>query len=199
MQESHDEESLLWKEFKKGDREAFALLYQKHIIPLIAYGSKICSDRDLLKDQIQELFIELWNSRRNLADTDSVRYYLLKALRYKLIRQEKRHHSQENALQINDLQIDGEIEAPIETAIMEKEILESYRSLLKKALGHLTQRQQEIIQLRYYQGLTHEQIAKLMDMNYQSVSNLLHKALFRLKEQMKIPVLAFVFLFVHPL
>jgi len=186
MCERHEDEVLLWLQFKEGDRDAFAILYQKHIIPLIAYGTKICPDRELLKDQIQELFVELWNSRENLSATDSIRFYLLKALRYKLIRQGRHRHIHTRVESIpysNTL-----MEAPIETSIIEKELHESYSHLLKDALRHLTLRQQEIIQLRFYQGFSHEQIAELMDLNYQSVSNLLYKALCCLKERIKIPV-----------
>jgi RNA polymerase sigma factor (sigma-70 family) len=141
--------------------------------------------------------VELWNSRKNLADTDSVRFYLLKALRYKLIRLEKSRHQMTGIRNIEEHNADTLKEDPIEASIVEKEIHESFRALLKTAIGHLTLRQQEIIQLHFYQGLTHQQIARLMDMNYQSVSNLLYNALCRLKEQMKIPVLAIVFLFLH--
>ena len=195
MQLSHDDDALLWRKFKNDDKDAFAMLYQKHIIPLIAYGVKLYPDRDQLKDQIQELFVELWNSRKSLADTDSVRFYLLKALRYKLIRLEKHRHLLTGIRQFEEKDAGMLREDPVETSIVEKEIHESFQSLLKTAIGSLTLRQQEIIQLRFYQGLTHQQIARLMDMNYQSVSNLLYNALSRLKQQMKIPVLAIIFLF----
>jgi RNA polymerase sigma-70 factor (ECF subfamily) len=189
MQERHEDEVLLWLQFKNGDRDAFAALYQKFIIPLIAYGTRLCPDRELLKDQIQELFVELWNSRENLSVPAAIRFYLLKALRYKLIRLEKHRRTSVNVSQhyTNTL-----MEASIETSIIEKEAYESWRILLKDALSHLTLRQQEIIQLRFYQGFSHEQIAELMDVNYQSVSNLLHKALYRLKEKIKMPVFVFV-------
>jgi RNA polymerase sigma factor (sigma-70 family) len=193
MQERHEDEVLLWLQFKSGDRDAFAALYQKFIIPLIAYGTRLCPDRELLKDQIQELFVELWNSRENLSvpgaipsGAGTIRFYLLKALRYKLIRLEKHRHTR--ILHYTDTRI----EASIETSIIEKEAYESWRALLKDALSHLTLRQQEIIQLRFYQGFSHEQIAELMDVNYQSVSNLLHKALCRLKEKIQTPVFVFV-------
>src|SRR5215831_20099737 len=89
----------LWLRFKNGDKQAFAELYQKHILSLLAYGSKLCSDQEILKDSIQELFVELWNSRQNLSATDSVKFYLFKALRYKLLRFEKRSHAQARWLQ----------------------------------------------------------------------------------------------------
>src|SRR5438105_8193570 len=88
----------LWLRFKNGDKEAFAALYQKHIISLLAYGHKLCNDEEILKDTLQELFIEIWNARQSLAITDSVKFYLFKALRYKLIRFEKRSHAHARTL-----------------------------------------------------------------------------------------------------
>ena len=192
MQLRPEDEALLWLRFKSSDKDAFASLYQRHITALIAYGARLCPDRDLLKDQIQELFVELWNSRENLSDPGSVRYYLLKALRYKLIRLEKLRHTRASFDAIRNAETLQE--APVETSIVARELHESYTHLLKDALGHLTQRQQEIIQLRFYQGLSHEEIARLMDVNYQSVSNLLYKALSRLKERIKMPIFAVLIL-----
>ncbi|MHA4809173.1 RNA polymerase sigma factor [Flavitalea flava] len=189
MHEKIDEEVLLWLRLKNGDREAFAVLYQKHAVALIAYGIRLCPDRDLLKDQIQELFVELWNSRNNLAATDSVKFYLFRALRYKLIRQEKKRHFRFHASRLAAGLAEGLLEDPVETSIVEKEIHDSHMAMLKKAILELSHRQQEVIQLRFYQGFTNEQIAELMNMNYQSVSNLIYRALCRLKDIIKSPAI----------
>jgi RNA polymerase sigma-70 factor (ECF subfamily) len=156
---------------------------------------KLCPDQDILKDQIQELFVELWHSRENLSPTDSVKFYLLKALRYKLIRQEKNSHTRTTLARVSADLAAGLREEPVETALIEKEIHESQMALLRKAVKGLTLRQQEIIQLRFYQGLSNEQIADLMNMNYQSVSNLLYRALCRLKDLVQIPAFKTLLLF----
>jgi len=187
MQKPLNEEALCWLRFKDGDREAFATLYKQHSIALIAYGVKLCPDKDLLKDQIQELFVELWNTRKNLSPTDSVRFYLLKALRYKLIRLEKKRHTSSRPYPLTPELAYAGHEDPVETAIVNKETKESYLILLTRAVKDLPLRQQEAIQLRFYQGLSNEQIAELMHMNYQSVSNLIYRALSRLKDSMKAP------------
>jgi len=182
------DEAMLWLQLIKGDRDAFASIYRLHNISLIAYGLKLCPDRDILKDQIQELFVELWHSRENLSPTNSVKFYLFRALRNKLIRQEKNHHSRNAMIRWVSRLNSTLLEQPVETAIVEKEIHESHMALLKEALKELSVRQQEVIQLRFYQGFSNQEIADLMNMNYQSVSNLLYKALCRLKEVITIPV-----------
>jgi len=182
-----EDDLLRWSQFRNGDREAFAAIYQQHILQLITYGLRICPDQDLLKDQIQELFVELWNSRTNLAPARSVKFYLFKALRYKLIRLEKNRYLSQQSARIA-LSLDNPLQEPVETRIIEDESQASQVASVRRAIKTLSLRQQEAIQLRYYQGFTHDQIAEIMDLNYQSVSNLLHRALFRLKEAFKTPV-----------
>lgn len=182
-----------WSQFKEGDRDAFAAIYREHILQLITYGLRLCPDQDLLKDQIQELFVELWHSRKNLAPTRSVKFYLFKALRYKLIRLERNRYLSQQSARIA-FNLDNPMQDPIETSIIENESRASQAASLRQALGTLSLRQQEAIQLRYYQGFTHDQIAELMDLNYQSVSNLLHRALFRLKAVLKTPILPILLL-----
>ena len=182
----------LWLQLKNGNRDAFATIYESHIQALIAYGTKLCPDQDLLKDSIQDLFIEIWKSRANLCEPSCVRFYLLKALRYKLIHVEKERHSlvrhNENLIQSQDFY--PLTEDSIQTTIIDKEINDSRANMLRKAISSLSKRQEEAIQLRFYQGLTNNQIAELMGMNYQSVSNLLHNALIRIKKKIKAPVLS---------
>jgi RNA polymerase sigma factor (sigma-70 family) len=181
-------DKLRWSQFKEGDRGAFATLYQQHILELITYGLRLCPDQDLLKDQIQELFVELWQSRKNLAPIRSVKFYLFKALRYKLIRLERKRYLSHQSARIA-LTLDYPLQDPVETSIIENESRASQISSMRQAIKTLSLRQQEAIQLRYYQGFTNDQIAELMELNYQSVSNLLHRALARLKEVYKTPVL----------
>ncbi|MCA1918808.1 MAG: sigma-70 family RNA polymerase sigma factor, partial [Flavobacterium piscis] len=56
---------------------------------------------------------------------------------------------------------------------------------LNKLLNDLPPRQKEALYLRYHQGLTVEQIADMLDVNYQSASNLLHRGLLTLRKEWK--------------
>jgi DNA-directed RNA polymerase specialized sigma24 family protein len=76
----------LWKEFKGGCEQTFSYIFHKHYSFLYNYGSKLTSDKDLIKDSIQELFIILWESRSRLGDTMSIKFYLLKSFRRHVIR-----------------------------------------------------------------------------------------------------------------
>ncbi|MDP4129437.1 MAG: sigma-70 family RNA polymerase sigma factor [Bacteroidota bacterium] len=187
MRKEQDDECKIWSQFKNGDIDAFAAIYQRHSVDLLCYGSKICSNQEILKDAIQDLYVELWNSRKNLAHVDSVKFYLFRALRYKLIRAEKRRQQHNPSATDSSVNAYGRFEIPVETAIIDKEIQASRINILRKAIKSLSKRQQEVIQLRFYQGFSNDQIADLMNMNYQSVSNLVYNALCRIKKNLRTP------------
>ena len=62
MQKSSNEEywQIVWTQFKAGDQEAFAILYNHHIDPLFHYGTKLCKDTDAVKDSLFKSCF--WNS-----------------------------------------------------------------------------------------------------------------------------------------
>jgi RNA polymerase sigma factor (sigma-70 family) len=60
---------------------------------------------------------------------------------------------------------------------------------LNKSINQLSDRQKEAIYLRYHQGLSVEQVAEVLNLNYQSTKNLLHRAILQLRKDFPISVL----------
>lgn len=170
----------LWQAFKKGDKEAFAQLYNLFIEDLLSYGYRITSDRQLIKDSIQDLFLHLWQSRTNLSNTDSIRFYLYRSLRNRILRNiEKNSHTTIDTANLFE-NIIGALS--VEEDLIETEQLSEQLIRLKRAIQELPKRQQEIIQLRYYHDFGFEEIAEMMQINNQSVRNLLHRAITELRQ-----------------
>ncbi len=179
----------VWEDFKRGDREAFAQLYQVHVHKLIAYGNRLSSEQSIVKDAIQDLFMELWRSREQLQPVRSIHFYLLGALRYKLMRNAKvrmRYHAE-----VPD-QMDP---FNIEVNILERETASQQQERLRHAIAQLPRRQQEVINLRFFQNCSTEDAAEIMGVNYQSVANLLHRAILQLREYLEIGIILLSFLF----
>jgi RNA polymerase sigma factor (sigma-70 family) len=181
----------VWCSFKNGDKTAFDALYRMHVTELVNYGHKISSDRVLIEDCIQDLFIELWQSRERIADTTSVKFYLFKALRYKVYRKLKtdgffnlddieRHH--------NDLAC-----ASHESNLIGIEVQSLQMENLRALIKQLPKRQQEAINLRYYHNFSNEEVAQIMGVNYQSACNFIFSALRKLKLNLKVAVTSILF------
>ncbi len=178
----------LWGQFKAGSQEAYAVIYQRHFFYLLDYGKKVCSDRELVRDTIQDLFIELWNSRERLSDTSSVQFYLTNALKYKLYRA----LATEPCPRLNSEAV--AIELPWEDDQVEEEVSQAQRKKIHQALLQLlTARQREVVELKFYQELTSDEIAATMQISKEAVYNTLSKAMKVLRQNLKRAALSLVF------
>jgi len=174
----------LWNAFRHGDETAFQQIYRLYAHDLLNYGHRITNDVPLIEDSIHDLFIELWQSRANLSDTDSIRFYLFRSLRNKI----SRTRSRDLFFQADDIdtaqpQIDDFI---IEDKLIEHEALEQVFKLLRASYERLTPRQQEALNLRFYQHFSNEEIAQIMGVNYQSACRFIYSALKTLRETVRI-------------
>ena len=187
---------LLWSRLKQGDKNAFSILYERHVSCLYNYSSKICKDRDLVEDCIQDVFIALWKYHKNLSPTTSVKYYLYRALRSRLF---KSAGTSGWALQdgVNWNEVENLVDLSPEEELMATESVDERTRKLRKYLHNLSPRQYEAIVLRFYDEFTYEEIASIMEVNPQSIRNLIHRGLLQLRQyaQFLTSVSAFLIVF----
>lgn len=175
-----------WQAFKRGSREAFGQIYRENIRSLLSYGYKVTSDRRLIEDSIQDLFFELWKNRESLSETTSVRFYLFKALRYKIVRN-ARVTSDHLFADVEPL-AGGLVDGSHENYLIGVEVQSLQMANLRELIAALPRRQQEAINLRYYQNFSNEEIAQIMGVNYQSACKFIYAALKNLKGNLQISV-----------
>jgi RNA polymerase sigma factor (sigma-70 family) len=158
---------------------AFGQIYDLHIQELLSYGYRITRDRQLIKDSIQDLFLYLWAHRENLSPTDSIKFYLYRSLRNRIIRTLEK--SPGATLETSEIPENILSDLPFESEWMDREQKQAQNVQLQKALGLLPKRQQEVIQLRYYHDFSLEEIAQMLNINNQSVRNHISQAIIRLR------------------
>jgi RNA polymerase sigma factor (sigma-70 family) len=180
-----------WQAFKKGSRQAFAKIYGDHVRELLNYGYKVTSDRRLIEDSIHDLFVELWQSRERLSETTSVRFYLFRALRYKIVRNNK--VNDDSIISRLDVIESGLYEASHESYLIGVEVQSLQMANLRELISNLPRRQQEAINLRYYHNFSNEEIAQIMGVNYQSACKFLYSALKSLKVNLQVSVTSWLF------
>jgi RNA polymerase sigma factor, sigma-70 family len=174
------DERLLWSRFLNGDEQVLSLIYLQYSNSLFDYGCRFTKDGDLVKDCIQEVFCNLLRTRKNLSETDNIRFYLLKSLKRKILREIQR--SGKKVTSINDQEYSFELLLRDNVDDQLTELDEVKQQALANALESLTDRQKEAIYLRFNKGLEYEEISSILNLNYQSARALIHRAIERLRE-----------------
>lgn len=171
----------IWKKMREGDEESLGKLFGVTFDSLYNYGYRIIPHSDDVRDAIQEVFFQLWKYRDNLSCPNSVRAYLFSSLRHEMLNK-KKASKRRNEL-FNKYRIE-EFDALFNYNSWE-EILgleDKDGKELKKAIENLTPRQQEAIYLKYFEGLSTEELGKVMKMRAQSVYNLVFNAINNLRK-----------------
>ncbi|MFC0183172.1 RNA polymerase sigma-70 factor, ECF subfamily [Pseudarcicella hirudinis] len=184
----------LWTRFRTGDEVAFEEIYQTHVGILYNYGFHIVANAWLVQEAIQDLFADLWRSRHALSDTTSVKYYLFRSLRRKLHRMISAEQSYTEICE-DDKSYEMPQTNSFETDhIAEENQFEQIRKLQISMAG-LPARQLEVIRLRFFDEFSLEEIASIMQMNEQSVRNLIQRSIRKLRQSFVGIPITFFFLF----
>jgi RNA polymerase sigma-70 factor (ECF subfamily) len=75
----------LWEAFKSGDEFAFINIYKEYSNKLYNYGCQFCEDKEMVKDCLQDFFIYLRKNRLGFAETNSIKMYLFKAFKRRVV------------------------------------------------------------------------------------------------------------------
>ncbi len=82
----HMSDASLWKQYRSGDEAAFIFIYKSHFDALYRYGRQFTPSNELVEDAIQDIFVEIREKRNKLDITSSIKFYLFKALKRKIVK-----------------------------------------------------------------------------------------------------------------
>ena len=173
----------LWNKLKAGDEKSFSLLFEKYYGDLINYGNSFSPFAEKVQDCVQDVFADIWLYRESLQEPNVVKAYLLSSVRKRITRLYERDHIFKKITSTDSIEF--LFDFSVEHELINDEATAERVLYLNKLLNDLPGRQKEALFLRYNQGLTVEQIAEMLDVNYQSASNLLHRGLLTLRKEWK--------------
>jgi RNA polymerase sigma factor (sigma-70 family) len=171
-----------WLELKNGSEDALLKLYNEHYIGLINYGVQIAHNRDLAAECLTEILIDIWDKRERLPEVENVRSYLLSCMRRAILHKIKSEKFRQEKEQLSHM---GETyEASYEEQLQGIQANEAYKRRLLNSFAKLTARQQELLQLKYFEDLSYEAIAEKCGISKRTAYNIIHNALSSLREDL---------------
>lgn len=171
----------IWNSLRNGDQKALEEIYRTYFSEMYNYGKKLSRDENTVEDCIQELFVELWNRRDKLSETNAIKPYLFVSLKRKIFHTVKKLRKSTDT-ELEEKYFDSELS--IDEILIAKETTQEQKNNLKSAFAELSDRQKEILYLKYYSEMDYEEISRIMEMNYQSARNLVSRAIQKLSKHM---------------
>lgn len=169
-----------WSNFKGGDFASLGVLFEIHYQEIFYYGIKIVALPEMVKDTIQDLFADVWERRDKMVSVDNFKAYLIISLRRELVRRITRIRKETSSDAFATLQFTF---SPEDFLISDEEN-RNHSRLLSQSMEGLTDRQREVILLRFFHNLEFTEISQVLDMNIQSVRNLLFRSLEKIRKDM---------------
>ncbi|MDR0573910.1 MAG: RNA polymerase sigma factor [Tannerella sp.] len=182
MINSNGEHQELWLKFIAGDDKAFASLYNCYVNKLFVFGCCFTSNEELVKDCVQDLFMKLYATRKRLQKVENVKAYLFNAMKnilFNLFKKEITYYRIDTIEPVFYTEFTGE------TRMIKVETLSEQKKSIQKMMENITPRQREALYYRFVEEFSYEEICELMQMNYQSVRNLIHRTLLKIRSTVK--------------
>ncbi len=169
-----------WRNFKGGNSASLGILFETYYPELFYYGIKIVALPDLVKDTIQDLFTDVWERRNKMTVIENFKAYLIISLRRELFRRINRIRKESSDVLFTNVQFTFSAE----DFLISDEENRKHSKLLSQSMEGLTERQREVILLRFFHGLEFTEISEVLEMNVQSVRNLLFRSLDKIRKDM---------------
>jgi RNA polymerase sigma factor (sigma-70 family) len=172
----------LWTSFIDGDDDALNLLYKQFIDVLYAFGLRFTADAEIVKDSIQDLFVDLYKYRKTLASEVNVKSYLFTSLKRKICLVLKKNAAAAN----HSFEVPFLLNGSIEEQMIQEENQSALLLKLNKQLELLPSRQKEALYLRFNAELEYEEIAVIMNVSLETCRTLVYRGVKQLREKMVI-------------
>jgi RNA polymerase sigma-70 factor, ECF subfamily len=164
---------------EEGDAQAFAVLYDRHGRAAYSLAYRMMGERQAAEDLTQEAFLKAWRSAASYrAERASVRTWILSIVHNRGIDLLRSLGSRRR--------MQDKIEASAPTSQPSEAFAESWgnaqRERVREGLGTLPQEQLKILELSYFSGYTHVEIADLLDLPLGTVKGRMRLGLKKMKE-----------------
>lgn len=164
---------------KRDDHGAYEKVFREYYRPLTAYAFRFLNNLADAESMVQDVFLRLWQKRREIMITSSLEHYLFRAVKnhcINYIEHEKIKSGYQEMVIRNEADRSEYSEFFLEFGLMKK---------IEAAIAALPQKRQEIFRLAREEGLKYREIADRLDISVKTVETQMTLALKQLRESLK--------------
>lgn len=179
MNKPSPEQIRVWGEkISESDRKAFDSLFYALYARLVRFSYRYVGSKAVASDVVQDAFVILWEKRRELDPQRSIKAYL-----YRIVRNRSLNYLRDHAEETIGLEVLTNDKQPVSDSGSHPSGYDELFDLLQVWIKELPDRQREAFELSRFEGLDHDEIAKVMEISSNTVNNHIVAALQYLRER----------------
>lgn len=171
------------RRLKASDRGAYAELFEEMYEPLFRYVRSITKGPESARDVTQDVFIRLWEARDSLSPGQSLEAYLYRMARNRAYNHQRNRRTRTEKEDTVREQTTAQPAPP--TPPDTQAGADQLEDRLWRWIGELTERQREALVLSRFDGLSHDEVADVMDISPRTVNNHIVRALKHLRGRIR--------------
>jgi RNA polymerase sigma-70 factor (family 1) len=190
---NHTSDHDLMENLQKGDPEAFDLIFKRYGDRLYGFAFKYLKSREEAEELVQDVFLKIWENRKNLKQEGTLRSYLFTISYHNMCRLFRRRNYQEKLAR--ELVHSGEETISIDEKIDYRSVMEQVDQLIEQ----LPARQKEIFILSRKEGKSSKEIAEELKIVPGTVDNHISEALKFIRKQLgkSLGLMLYFSVFIH--
>jgi len=167
-------DSMLISRIRAGDEDALAALHDRYAPVVYSVALRVLGETTQAEDILQEIFLQLWrNPQRFDASRGSLGAWLAVIARHRAIDSLRRRHP-ETDIEDVVVAVDSNLEQTAERNIAIAKV--------RTAVDHLPAEQRKPLEMAFFQGLTHSEIAAKTGEPLGTIKTRIRAALFALRK-----------------
>jgi RNA polymerase sigma-70 factor, ECF subfamily len=169
---------------RRGDEEAFRLIFERHTRPVISFIFYMVNQRELAEELAQETFVRAYKSLHALRDETKLSTWLFgiaKNIARESIRERRREQSQ---LELDDRAVQEirSTEPSPAGELLDKEL----SGVVRHALLKLDEDKRLVFTLKVYQQRSYDEIAEITGFSIPKIRNDLHRARIEMRRRLSL-------------
>lgn len=156
----------LVKYIRDGNEEAFREIYDRYHIQMYYIAKKYVKDSCLAEDAVQDIFVKLWEKRKQLDETKSVKGFLFTMLKnhvLNMLRDRKKEILSGAVAGVEEKKL------PRQNLTDDEIMYKEYHEILQQGMNELSDRKREVFELRTLKGHSNSEVATILKINIRTV------------------------------
>lgn len=172
------EDALLLQGIARGEQQAFSELFSRHRAKLYDYLYAVTKSREIAEELLLDVFMKLWLGRELAPQIQHLDAFMQKVAHNKAINFLNTAARRKHLQKLVAYEMAGSVDNTAESTIAEKE----YQELLQEALLQLSPQRRMVFTMSREQGLSHEEIARELQLSRQTVKNYMTDAIKTIRD-----------------